>query len=125
MSYGEFRAILYFKTQEDYQSANSFYRDGLELPAVYNWDDGPDDRGVKYQAGNGMVEVIRRDPPCPLGPASIMLETTDVDRLYEKVIAKKLPIIEHIVNRPYGIRVFRLFDPNKNEVILFSYLKKD
>ena len=56
----EFRSVLYV---DDFEASTKFYGEGLELRSNYSWDDGPDDRGVKYLAAGGVIEVIRRDPP--------------------------------------------------------------
>ncbi len=40
---GEFR-VAYFTP--DYDATVRFYRDGLGLPLVNDWDRGPDDRAV-------------------------------------------------------------------------------
>ena len=34
-----------------------------------------------------------------------------------------LIFLEDLADRPYGIRCFRLLDPNKNDIVIFSYLK--
>lgn len=81
----EFRGVFYVK---DYDKAISFYRDILELESPYSWDDGPEDRGTKFQVAGGMLEVIRREPERPQGPGTIMIEAWDVDACYE-VLSKK------------------------------------
>ena len=117
----EFRSVLYVK---DFEASTRFYGEGLELPSKYSWDDGPDDRGVKYLAAGGVIEVIRRDPPIEQGSTTIMLEAEDVNVCYQAVKEKGwLTFLEELADRPYGIRCFRLLDPNKNDVVIFSYLK--
>ena len=37
--------------------------------------------------------------------------------------ATSLIFLEDLADRPYGIRCFRLLDPNKNDIVIFSYLK--
>ena len=98
----EFRSVLYV---DDFEASTKFYGEGLELRSNYSWNDGPDDRGVKYLAAGGVIEVIRRDPPIAQGSTTLMLEAEDV------------------ADRPYGIRCVRLLDPNKNDIVIFSYLK--
>ena len=43
----------------------------------------------------------------------------------KKAMKKKdwLIFLEDLADRPYGIRCFRLLDPNKNDIVIFSYLK--
>ena len=118
----EFRSVIYV---DDYEACKRFYGDGLELTSGYSWDDGPDDRGIKYDIGGGMLEVIRRDPPLPQGPTTIMIEAIDVDQCYQELKKKTyLQFIEELADRPYGIRCYRLLDPNRNDVVMFSYLDR-
>lgn len=118
----EFRAIFYVK---DYEANIKFYGEGLELRSNYSWDDGPDDRGIKYRIAGGFLEIIRREPPLSQGPASIMIEAEDVSACYHHLKGKDhLVFSEELADRPYGIRCFRLLDPNGNDVVIFSYLDK-
>lgn len=117
----EYRTVFYVK---DYEACVKFYGEGLELKSNYSWDDGPDDRGVKYLAGGGTIEVIRRDPPLEQGPGTIMIEAEDVDACFAALKKKDwMHFTENLADRPYGIRIFRLVDPNGNDVVIFSYLK--
>ncbi|MDP4108604.1 MAG: VOC family protein [Bacillota bacterium] len=117
----EYRTIFYV---EDYEANVNFYGNILELESNYSWNDAPDDRGIKYLAAGGVVEIVRREPPMPQGLGSIMIEAKNVNECYE-AISKKPGVVftEHLADRPYGVRVFRLLDPNGNDVIIFSYLK--
>ena len=117
----EYRTVFDVK---DYEACVKFYSEGLELQSNYSWNDGPDDRGIKYLAAGGTIEVIRRDPPLEQGPGTIMIEATDVDACFAALKKKTwLHFTEDLADRPYGIRVFRLLDPNGNDVVIFSYLK--
>lgn len=117
----EYRSVLYVK---DYDANVQFYGQGLELQSNYSWDDGPDDRGIKYLAAGGTIEIVRRDPPLEQGAVTIMIEALDINACYDAMKQKPyLHFIEDLADRPYGIRVFRLLDPNGNDVVIFSYLK--
>lgn len=117
----EFRSVLYV---DDFEASTKFYGEGLKLRSNYSWDDGPDDRGVKYLAAGGVIEVIRRDPPIAQGSTTLMLEAEDVNACYQAMKKKDwLIFLEDLADRPYGIRCFRLLDPNKNDIVIFSYLK--
>ena len=53
-----------------------------------------------------------------------MLEAEDVNACYQAMKKKDwLIFLEDLADRPYGIRCFRLLDPNKNDIVIFSYLK--
>lgn len=116
----EVRSVLYIK---ELAKSKAFYEGVLGLEACYGWDEGPEDCGVKYPAASGMIELCRREPPLPQGPATLMMQTVNVDECYATVRARGGNIIEPIADRPYGIRMFRMKDPDGNVVVLFSWLR--
>ena len=113
----------------DYERTTSYYRDGLGLPVVESWDHGPDAQGSLFQAGSGLIEVLKL--PSQQEPDSvwdfrepqgvwIAIEADDVDAWYAAVVEKGLPIKEPMTNQEWGHRSFRLVDPNGIEVYVFS-----
>ena len=42
----------------------------------------------------------------------IVLETDDLDGLYERVLASGFPLAEPMTSRPWGLRDFRITDPD-------------
>ena len=52
---GEFHFIY---NTDEYDSTISFYRDGLELPIIAAWDEGPEDRGTVFRAASGIIEIM-------------------------------------------------------------------
>jgi catechol 2,3-dioxygenase-like lactoylglutathione lyase family enzyme len=116
----EFRVIFYVS---DYEANNRFYGEGLELSSNYCWDYGPDDRGIKYLVGGGVIEIVCRQAPLEQGAGTIMIEAKNVDECYDAICMKPwMKIIEPLADRSYGVRVFRLLDPNGNDVVVFSYI---
>ena len=64
------------------------------------------------------LEVIRRDPPIAQGSTTLMLEADYVSACYQAMKKKDwLIFLEDLADRPYGIRCFRLLDPNKNDIV--------
>ena len=58
----------------------------------------------------------------PQGPTTIMLEADNVDDCYSRLARKPgLHVYEHIADRPYGIRLFQLLDPDENVIVIFSW----
>lgn len=118
----EFRTVLFV---EDLDACYRFYTEILETPCVYEWDEGPGDRGFKYQtAGTGAyIETLHRIPLTEQGSGTIKIEAKDVDACYT-AISKKAGVRFGLTlaNTGYGERSFSLFDPNNNEVIIFSYV---
>jgi catechol 2,3-dioxygenase-like lactoylglutathione lyase family enzyme len=118
----EFRII--FRAQ-DYPAAVSFYRDGLELPIVGSWDRGPAEKGTLFQAAAGIIEVLALppgEPYRPPGAIEIAFEVDDVDRWYQRVREKGLPIRGELADKRWGHRAFSLTDPDGVKVILYSVI---
>lgn len=118
----EFRTVLFV---EDLDACYRFYTEVLETPCVYQWDVGPGDRGFKYQtAGTGAyIETLHRIPLTLQGSGTIKIEARDIDACYDAILKKpgvrlNLPLAD----TGFGERRFSLFDPNDNEVIIFSYV---
>lgn len=107
---------------KDFEASRRFYQDHLGLQVVYSWDEGPEDRGIKFQAGAGLIEIISREPPCPQGATTILLEARDAAACYEQMKDNtELVFDEHLTARSYGKIVFRLADPDGNIISIFHY----
>ena len=51
-----------------------------------------------------------------------MLEADNVDDCYERLVHKEgIEFFEHLADRPYGIRMFQLIDPERNVIVIFSW----
>lgn len=55
MSYLDFQLLLYVPS-EQYEPCRTFYEQVFATQPFYGWDEGPEDRGVKYDlAGTKLV----------------------------------------------------------------------
>ena len=74
-----------------------------------------------------IIEILSWQPTTNGRPdyrCTSMLEAEDVNACYQAMKKKDwLIFLEDLADRPYGIRCFRLLDPNKNDIVIFSYLK--
>ena len=62
------------------------------------------------------AKSVSTGKPLPYGPRTVIC--------YQAMKKKDwLIFLEDLADRPYGIRCFRLLDPNKNDIVIFSYLK--
>lgn len=119
---GEFRFIF---RARDYEAAVDFYRDGLELPVVGSWDQGPAQRGTLFQAASGIIEVLARTPgrECvSLQGGELAYEVNDVDEWYRRVQEKGLPVRGELADKPWGHRSFSITDPDGIKLILYSII---
>ena len=115
----EVRTILHVK---DLKAMHSFYHDILELPVIYSWNEGEHDSGYHFSAAAGVIEILNRVPETEMGPTTIMLEADNVDDCYERLVHKEgIEFFEHLADRPYGIRMFQLIDPERNVIVIFSW----
>jgi len=118
----EFRFIFRAK---DYEASVIFYRDGLELPIVHSWDQGPAQRGTVFQAASGIIEVLARAPgrECvSLQGGELAYEVDDVDEAYRRIQEKGLSIQGELADKPWGHRSFSVTDPDGIKVILYSII---
>ena len=123
----EFRFII---ITEKYDDTISFYRDSLDFPVIETWDQGTSDRGTLFEASSGIIEVIATplfsDPAAELltpgrpQGATVGIEVEDVDKWYEKVRVKRLPIKRGLSDLPWEHRGFSVTDPNQIAVYIFS-----
>jgi len=127
----EFRYIL---ATGKYDATVEFYRDGLGLSVKETWDNGTSDRGTTFKAASGIIEVIATplftDPAAEiLTPGSpkgttVGIEVDDIDKWYERIMAKALPIQKGLSDLPWGHRGFSITDPNDLAVYIFSQNQK-
>lgn len=111
----EVRTVLCVR---DLERSRNFYQQTLELVPV--WDGGME--GCRFAAAGGAVELRPSGTNLPQGPTTIMLEADNVDDCYSRLAKKPgLHVYEHIADRPYGIRLFQLLDPDENVIVIFSW----
>lgn len=127
MMTGEFRCIFHAK---DYDGTVAFYRDGLDLPIVDEWDNGPDDQGTVFSAASGRIEILRlpgnQDPDAvwdyskPQG-VTVAIETDDVHAWYKRSVDRGLSVRQGLTVQTYGHRTFFLLnDPNGVTLYIMS-----
>lgn len=72
----------------------SICRDQVQIGAAYRR--GPHDRASRR----------------PVTGVEIVIEVDDLDAEYARVTAAEWPIEEDLIDRPWGLRDFRILDPN-------------
>jgi catechol 2,3-dioxygenase-like lactoylglutathione lyase family enzyme len=126
---GEFHFIY---NTDKYDSTVSFYRDGLELPIIAAWDEGPEDRGTVFRAASGIIEVMAHPEtsagnwkvysPKLLQGANLAFEVEDVEGWYLRALEKKMAIKHPLEDFNWGQRGFALLEPNNLVVFIYSTL---
>ena len=114
---GEFSIIF---TARDFNKSIEFYRDRLKLPVVQSWDNGSSEKGIVFQAADGLIEILSLKPGTEyVAPAHFELSIgiTDVDIFYQFVKRQGLSIYGEIGDKPWGARTFSLLDPDGVKLI--------
>lgn len=129
MRNGQFR-FAYFTPK--YEETVAFYRQGLELPTIEEWDRTPDDRGTLFGAASGVIEVLALpgnaqsdhlwDDRPPQG-AFMVIEVDQVESLYQRALEKGLPIQQELKDQRWGHRSFCIREPNGLTLNFFSGLE--
>jgi uncharacterized glyoxalase superfamily protein PhnB len=116
---------------DKYEATVEFYRDGLCLAIEESWDRSDTDKGTLFKAASGIIEVVLRssdenhgewESDRPQG-FTIVIETDDVDDLYERLSGREINIIEGLKNQKWGHRSFRVSDPNGVSLYFYSEIE--
>jgi catechol 2,3-dioxygenase-like lactoylglutathione lyase family enzyme len=115
-----------------YEATIAFYRDGLEFPIVEAWDRTADDLGTLFGAASGIIEVVALPPSGQSDHlwdkrsaqgAFMVIEMENLAALYQRAIAKGLPIQQELKNQEWGHRSFCLQEPNGLTLYFFSEIQ--
>lgn len=113
----EFRLKLYVK---DFDKSKEFYQDLLGYPVVNGWDRGEKDRGVMFNTGSAIIELLTpEDGYVPLQGTGISLEVPDVKALWDAIKAHATVVFE-IRNNSWGDTSFAIKDPDGYKITFFT-----
>ena len=117
----EFRSVMFV---DDLDACHRFYTQTLGMKCVYSWDEGPGDRGFKYQIhpdSDAYLEILHRIPLMPQGKVTIELEAQDAAACYEALREQPcVTFLDPIRLDQQGKAYFRLQDPDGNAVLIRS-----
>ena len=101
----------------DLDRSRRFYRDVLGL-AIYREFGPPNDPGVVFFLGPGLLEVSGHAP----GPAGqsvmIWMQVRDVHAEHARLAAAGIPIIRRPVTEPWGLIEMWISDPDGIQIVL-------
>jgi catechol 2,3-dioxygenase-like lactoylglutathione lyase family enzyme len=101
----------------DPERSRRFYRDQLGL-AVYREFGPPDQPGVVFFLGQGLLEVSGRSPG-PAGPSvMIWLQVRDVRAEHERLAAAGVPVLRGPATEPWGLTEMWIEDPDGVRIVL-------
>ncbi len=82
MSYLDFQLLLYVPS-EQYAPCRTFYEQVFATQPFYGWDEGPEDRGVKYDlAGTKLVLLTQENPFPTSGAVHFQLQVPTLEDIY-------------------------------------------
>lgn len=105
-------------TVSDVLAATVFYTTRLGFSHGFTWGDPPEMAGVNL----GEVSIhLAQGPPSPRG-SSVYFVIGDADELHEFQRANGVEIVQSPQDRPYGLRDYRVRDPDGNELGFGHYI---
>jgi NAD(P)-dependent dehydrogenase (short-subunit alcohol dehydrogenase family) len=131
---GDVRELRVALTVEDFGRAVQFYRDGLRLPVVAQWD-SPEGRGIVLGAGRGTIELLdRADADFTdqvevgrrvSGPVRLALQVDDVRATASALLAQGGEALRDAVLTTWSDLSQRLQAPDGMQVSLFQHGNPD
>jgi predicted enzyme related to lactoylglutathione lyase len=95
-----------------------FYRDQLGL-AVYREFGPPDDPGVVFFLGQGLLEVSGRSDAAPASPpVMIWLQVRDLRAEHERLAAAGVRVLRGPATEPWGLAEMWIEDPDGVRIVL-------
>jgi lactoylglutathione lyase len=114
-------SIFPILTTRDIGAALGFYRDLLGAQVTYEFT-GPDGEPgyVGLELGSSHLGIAR-DPGLSDGPSarfSLWAYVDDCDETVERLRAAGVTVVEEPADQPWGERIARVLDPDRNVVII-------
>ncbi len=129
MEIQEFRVVL---RARDFDATNRFYGEILGLPHLRRWDDDSG-RGVLYQAGTALIEILGRQPgppgtygqdefnyQGPLHKMTLTLRVPSAEGAYEQLIFREKNIPGGLKHLPDGKLAFETHDPDGVKILFLE-----
>jgi catechol 2,3-dioxygenase-like lactoylglutathione lyase family enzyme len=101
----------------DTERSRRFYRDTLGL-AVYREFGPPDDPGLVFFLGNGLLEVSGHDPQPPGRSPAILMQVRDVHTEHRRLLGAGVPITREPRQEPWGLIEMWIEDPDGVRIVL-------
>lgn len=113
----EMRLIIY---ANDFERMRVFYQDVLGFPVRTSWDRGPRHKGVMFDTGAGVIELMTpAEERRPFAGTSVSIGVPDVWRLWEE-LHTNVNVCETLHDTPWGDTAFALLDPEGFRLTFFT-----
>lgn len=101
----------------DRERSHRFYRDTLGL-AVYREFGPPQDPGLVFFLGPGLLEVSGASPGGPPGPLQLWLQVRDVRVEHDRLLAAGVTVLREPRPEPWGLTEMWIEDPDGVRIVL-------
>ena len=101
----------------DLDRSRRFYRDVLGL-AIYRQFGPPDDPGVVFFLGPGLLEVSGHSAAPPGPSVMIWIQVRDVHAEHARLAAAAVPIVRGPATEPWGLTEMWIQDPDGIQIVL-------
>jgi catechol 2,3-dioxygenase-like lactoylglutathione lyase family enzyme len=101
----------------DLDRSRRFYRDVLGL-AIYRQFGPPDDPGVVFFLGPGLLEVSGHNAAPPGRSVMIWIQVRDVHAEHARLAAAAVPIVRGPAIEPWGLTEMWIQDPDGIQIVL-------
>ncbi|GII56661.1 glyoxalase [Planotetraspora thailandica] len=101
----------------DAEASRRFYRDVLGL-AVYREFGPPEDPGVVFFLGQGLLEVSKHSGGPAHGGPGIWLQVRDVQAEHDRLASAGVAVIRGPVTEPWGLVEMWIEDPDGTPIVL-------
>jgi uncharacterized glyoxalase superfamily protein PhnB len=99
---------------DDLGQALDFYQTTLGFDIAWTWGSPPTLAAVCRDSVE--ITLAQRADAQPAGPSRVYLRVTGIEALYERIHQAGARIVVPIGDRHYGLRDFRVADPDGNEL---------
>lgn len=114
---GEFRLKLY---PRNFARVRHFYEKILKFPVIQQWDRGEYDRGVMFDTGGAIIELLSLQKKYqPVAGCGLSLKVSDVWQLWKK-FRNSDNVIFGIRDNAWGDTSFKIIDPEGFEICFFT-----
>jgi catechol 2,3-dioxygenase-like lactoylglutathione lyase family enzyme len=101
----------------DPDRSRSFYRDTLGL-AVYREFGSPEDPGLVFFLGSGLLEVSGRSTDGPGDGLALWIQVRDLRAEHQRLVAADVPVTREPGLEPWGLLEMWIRDPDGLQIVL-------
>ena len=113
----EFRFKMY---PNDFNKVRTFYESVLKLRVIEEWDSSPSKKGVMFDAGVAVIELLMRTQQYqPIAGVDLSVEVPDIWSLYKEIKMEKY-VVGELSKNSWGDTSLQIVDPEGLEITIFT-----